>query len=90
MHSCLNSTHSTGLERTMHLKTLLIFNCLLLLLVFVIRYADRAKQIVCKAIVNEDPNAKVLASIIVKLLVRILHILHIQQQHLFKKGKKLI
>lgn len=22
-------------------------------------YADRAKQIVCKAIVNEDPNAKV-------------------------------
>ena len=23
------------------------------------RYADRAKQIVCKAIVNEDPNAKV-------------------------------
>ena len=24
-----------------------------------IRYADRAKQIMCKAIVNEDPNAKV-------------------------------
>lgn len=23
-------------------------------------YADRAKQIVCKAIVNEDPNAKVI------------------------------
>ena len=23
------------------------------------RYADRAKQILCKAIVNEDPNAKV-------------------------------
>ena len=23
------------------------------------RYADRAKQIVCKAVVNEDPNAKV-------------------------------
>jgi len=26
------------------------------------RYADRAKQIVCKAIVNEDPNAKVLSN----------------------------
>ena len=25
----------------------------------VCRYADSAKQIVCKAIVNEDPNAKV-------------------------------
>jgi len=24
-----------------------------------LRYADRAKQIVCKAIINEDPNAKV-------------------------------
>ena len=31
-----------------------------------IRYADRAKQIVCKAVVNEDPNAKVLTTIIVK------------------------
>ena len=26
-----------------------------------LRYADRAKQIVCKAVVNEDPNAKVSA-----------------------------
>lgn len=25
-----------------------------------IRYADRAKQIVCKAVVNEDANAKVI------------------------------
>ena len=33
-----------------------------------IRYADRAKQIVCKAVVNEDPNAKVLTTIIVKQL----------------------
>lgn len=24
------------------------------------RYADRAKQIMCKAIVNEDPNAKLI------------------------------
>ncbi len=24
------------------------------------RYADRAKQIVCRAIVNEDPNAKLI------------------------------
>lgn len=24
------------------------------------RYADRAKQIVCKAIVNEDPNARLI------------------------------
>ena len=27
-----------------------------------LRYADRAKQIVCKAVINEDPNAKVRAS----------------------------
>lgn len=33
-----------------------------------IRYADRAKQIVCKAVVNEDPNAKVFTTIIVKQL----------------------
>ena len=25
-----------------------------------LRYADRAKQIVCKAIVNEDPTAKMI------------------------------
>ncbi len=25
-----------------------------------VRYADRAKQIMCKAIVNEDPNAKLI------------------------------
>lgn len=25
-----------------------------------LRYADRAKQIVCKAIVNEDPNARII------------------------------
>ena len=24
------------------------------------RYADRAKQIMCKAIINEDPNAKLI------------------------------
>ena len=24
------------------------------------RYADRAKQIMCKAVVNEDPNAKLI------------------------------
>ncbi|XP_019856044.1 PREDICTED: kinesin-like protein unc-104 [Amphimedon queenslandica] len=27
-----------------------------------LRYADRAKQIMCKAVVNEDPNAKVMCS----------------------------
>jgi len=27
---------------------------------YVCRYADRAKQIVCKAIVNEDPNARLI------------------------------
>jgi len=26
----------------------------------VCRYADRAKQIVCKAVINEDPNAKLI------------------------------
>lgn len=26
----------------------------------IIRYADRAKQIVCKAVVNEDANAKII------------------------------
>lgn len=30
------------------------------IIVFVFRYADSAKQIVCKAVVNEDPNAKVI------------------------------
>ena len=29
-------------------------------LFFVFRYADRAKQIVCKAVVNEDANAKLI------------------------------
>jgi kinesin family protein 1 len=24
------------------------------------RYADRAKQIMCKAVINEDPNAKLI------------------------------
>lgn len=28
--------------------------------IFYCRYADRAKQIVCKAIVNEDANAKLI------------------------------
>lgn len=28
--------------------------------IFYYRYADRAKQIVCKAIVNEDANAKLI------------------------------
>lgn len=28
--------------------------------IFLIRYADRAKQIVCKAVVNEDANAKLI------------------------------
>ena len=27
---------------------------------FSVRYADRAKQIVCKAVVNEDPNARLI------------------------------
>jgi len=25
-----------------------------------VRYADRAKQIVCKAVINEDPNARLI------------------------------
>lgn len=25
-----------------------------------LRYADRAKQIVCKAVINEDPNARLI------------------------------
>ena len=29
-------------------------------LVSVFRYADRAKQIMCKAVVNEDPNARLI------------------------------
>jgi len=28
--------------------------------VLLCRYADRAKQIVCKAVVNEDPNARLI------------------------------
>lgn len=27
---------------------------------FLVRYADRAKQIVCKAVINEDANAKLI------------------------------
>ena len=30
------------------------------IVVFTYRYADRAKQIMCKAVVNEDPNAKLI------------------------------
>ena len=30
------------------------------MLVVVDRYADRAKQILCKAVINEDPNAKLI------------------------------
>lgn len=30
------------------------------LLSYFLRYADRAKQIVCKAVVNEDANAKLI------------------------------
>jgi len=33
---------------------------MLMLVVVVVRYADRAKQIVCKAVINEDPNAKLI------------------------------
>ena len=28
--------------------------------ILLFRYADRAKQIVCKAVVNEDPNARLI------------------------------
>ena len=40
--------------------------CVCMCVIYVVfnRYADRAKQIVCKAIVNEDPNAKVFYIII--------------------------
>lgn len=38
---------------------MLYFNSSLWCCFFFGRYADRAKQILCKAIVNEDPNAKV-------------------------------
>ena len=31
----------------------------MIVLVYMCRYADRAKQIMCKAVINEDPNAKV-------------------------------
>lgn len=41
------------------LQIITILAELLLPLLFNNRYADRAKQIVCKAIINEDPNAKV-------------------------------
>ena len=33
---------------------------IVIVILYYCSYADRAKQIVCKAIVNEDPNAKVL------------------------------
>jgi len=31
-----------------------------LFVILLFRYADRAKQIVCKAVVNEDPNARLI------------------------------
>ena len=34
------------------------------------RYADRAKQIVCKAVVNEDPKAKVRIWCIILYLIQ--------------------
>ena len=32
----------------------------IIVVLFLFRYADRAKQIMCKAVVNEDPNAKLI------------------------------
>ena len=46
-----------------------------------LRYADRAKRIVNHAVVNEDPNAKVLIDLFLKNLL-----LHLKQY--FKKEKK--
>ena len=36
------------------------FTDIMFLCLFYCRYADRAKAIVCKAVVNEDPNAKLI------------------------------
>lgn len=38
-----------------------------------VRYADRAKQIMCQAVINEDPNAKLIREL--KEEVRIIHLL---------------
>jgi len=35
-------------------------SCVHTLFIMLFRYADRAKQIVCKAVVNEDPNARLI------------------------------
>lgn len=42
------------------LEKQIVFSCWKLFSLLTHRYADRAKQIVCKAIVNEDANAKLI------------------------------
>ena len=46
------------LARTTYLES--VYHEALLYIYFFFRYADRAKQIVCKAVVNEDANGKLI------------------------------
>lgn len=54
---------------------------------FCIRYADRAKQIVCKAVVNEDPNAKIIREL-KEEVAKLREILHTEGIQL-GEGKKI-
>lgn len=40
--------------------TFVISLCFVCHEIYCFRYADRAKQILCKAVVNEDPNARLI------------------------------
>lgn len=51
---------SGGNSRTMMLATLSPADVNYEETLSTLRYADRAKQIVCKAVVNEDPNARII------------------------------
>ncbi|VDO01859.1 unnamed protein product, partial [Rodentolepis nana] len=51
-----------------------------------LRYADRAKQIVCKAVINEDPNARMIREL--KLEVEHLRSLLRLEKNVVVAGKK--
>lgn len=70
------------LKYTLYCQDLYLFLC-----PFCIRYADRAKQIVCKAVVNEDPNAKIIREL-KEEVAKLREILHTEGIQL-GEGKKI-
>lgn len=70
-----------------YVKEVLKYTLYLFLCPFCIRYADRAKQIVCKAVVNEDPNAKIIREL-KEEVAKLREILHTEGIQL-GEGKKI-